>query len=260
MAGVNPGPSGPPGPLGPPGPEQLPIPPDMELDGPPGVQNTPNMVAEPVVQALVMQGDAIRALVQQMGIVFERLGAGGSDAGVGSTSGGSKKFRLLEEKHFSRVEKFNGEREGRVRFRSWIFDLVTVIGTLDKQLGGVLEDLLKRGAVDAAGKEIHAEKWEAAQDGSLDQDIYKKYSGELYGLLVQLTEGDAKEILRGLADRGKSDGFLAMLVLSKRFDSKTSASLLSEFLEVVGPGKIKGADDLEGGVDRWEAKLSAVKK
>ena len=55
------------------------------------------------------------------------------------------------------------------------------------------------------------------------------------------------------------DGFKALVMLSKRYDAKTSASLLQAFLDVVKPPSIKNTQDLVSGVNKWEVKVTALK-
>jgi hypothetical protein len=63
-----------------------------------------------------------------------------------------------------------------------------------------------------------------------------------------------------MADSGSQlDGFKALMVLNKRFDSKTSASLLQAFLEVVNPQGIKSLVDVVSGIHKWEAKVALLK-
>ena len=86
-------------------------------------------------------------------------------------------------------------------------------------------------------------------------EVYEKYKSELYGLLVSLTSGEAKGLLKNMVDMGgEQDGFRGLRVLQKRFDSVTTASLLQAYLEVVSPPQIKGAGDLVSGIHKWETK------
>ena len=83
------------------------------------------------------------------------------------------------------------------------------------------------------------EDWDPLVHGELPLELYDEYRGDLYGLLVQLTEGEAKESIKSLAEQdGGIDGFKALWILNRRFDCKTSASLLRPYLEVVNPPKI----------------------
>ena len=54
---------------------------------------------------------------------------------------------------------------------------------------------------------------------------------------------------------GTNDGFLGLRMLVNKFDAKTHCGLLRGILEVVSPPPIKAANQLETGVEAWEAKL-----
>ena len=87
------------------------------------------------------------------------------------------------------------------------------------------------------GENDNAENWKYSDDPNLDDYMYEKFSGELFGVLVQLTEGEAKATLKEMVDKGMlQDGYKALLILGKRFDNQTTASLLQMFLEVITPG------------------------
>ena len=71
----------------------------------------------------------------------------------------------------------------------------------------------------------------------MNDEIYEKYSHELYGILCSLTGGEAKTVLKGIVDSGSGqDGFKGLLVMNRRFDTRTSASLLQTYLDVVSQG------------------------
>eukprot|EP00973_Karenia_brevis_P067019 9320648-Karenia_brevis.AAC.1 len=55
------------------------------------------------------------------------------------------------------------------------------------------------------------------------------------------------------------DGYEAVVLLSQRIDVKTSASLLSSFLDVVSPPSLKGSKDLASGVQDWESKVTPLR-
>ena len=65
------------------------------------------------------------------------------------------KRAVLEEKYFRRVPQFTGDSS---KFRSWFFDLVVCIGTVDVELGEELKRFIgrwdrdnKRGVSDQVG-------------------------------------------------------------------------------------------------------------
>ena len=62
-----------------------------------------------------------------------------------------------------------------------------------------------------------------------------------------------------MADSGDSyNGYKGLLLLNKRFDSKTAASLLQTYLEVVHADKLKGSSEVIAGVQKWERKVGEL--
>ena len=48
-------------------------------------------------------------------------------------------------------------------------------------------------------------------------------------------------------------------MINRRFDAKTTASLLGAYLEVVRPVGIKGEGDMVKGINGWEAKVQGLR-
>ena len=68
-------------------------------------------------------------------------------------------------------------------------------------------------------------------------------------------------VIKGIADvirdpedkeemNGFGDGFRALWILNKRFDSRTCTSVLQAFLDVVKPPVIKNASEVTAGIHR----------
>ena len=91
----------------------------------------------------------------------------------------------LDIKHFSRVEVFKGEH---AKFRDWFFGLNTVIGQIDQKLSGALKTLLEEDNV------LKSEDLPPKEDNGVPRELKDEYTTELFGLLVQLTGGDANEM------------------------------------------------------------------
>ena len=49
------------------------------------------------------------------------------------------------------------------------------------------------------------------------------------------------------------------MIWQRRFDPKTTASLLQGYLEVVSPGAIQGTEDMIPGIHKWEGKVACLK-
>ena len=136
------------------------------------------------------------------------------------------------------------------KFRAWFFDLMVAIGQIDKGLAAELGRLVKLEGLD---------KWKPEEDGDLDKELYDKYTGELYGVLCSVTQGEPKNIVRGIVDAySMQDGFRALAALNHRYDQRTTATLLQASLEVVGPPSLKGVQEVLVGVPRWEAKVASL--
>ena len=105
-------------------------------------------------------GGMSREFMEQMMKFFSvfqgtRMGGGESYAFGDSRRGLPPKRAVLEEKYFRRVPQFTGDSS---KFRSWFFDLVVCIGTVDVELGEELKRFIgrwdrdnKRGVSDQVG-------------------------------------------------------------------------------------------------------------
>ena len=159
----------------------------------------------------------------------------------------NKKWVILDEKYFRRVDKFEGDV---TRFRGWQFDVLVAICQFDDALGSTLKGILAR---------KHDESWNPRSDNTIDQAIYQKYASELYGVIVSLTAGEAKHVVRSIIDvGGYPDGFKALVLLNNRYESKTMASLLHAFMDAVRPNPLK-TSEISKGIHAWETKVSTLK-
>ena len=89
---------------------------------------------------------------------------------------------------------------------------------------------------------------------------HKKYKGELYALIVGLTTGEAKCVVRGISEKGyEADGFLALMMLQARYDANTAASLMQCVMEVVNPPVLKTHQGILKGISEWEMRVDGLK-
>ena len=179
------------------------------------------------------------------------FGFQGANQGQGVGDPGVRKV-LLEEKYFRRIEQFAGDAQV---YRSWLFDLLVSIGWVDGGLADLLTAICKKG---------YDEKWDPFDCEILraypeHMSLYNKYASEMYGLLCSLTTGEAKSIVKEVSDRGFKDGFRALVVLNNRYDSKTAASMLRAFTDVVNPTQIKSMKDVVSGINKWESRIASLK-
>ena len=169
-------------------------------------------------------------------------GVGGKGNGMGFDEGrGMGKRVILDQKYFQRVDKFEGNP---AKFKSWIFDLLTSIGSIDSDLAKDLRKLLKD-----RPKLTVDERGVFEYPGDFEEENHIKYKGELYALIVALTAGEAKCVVRGISEKNwEPDGYLAICMLQARYDANTAARLLQCVMEVVNlPALKKPPGNCEGG-------------
>ena len=102
----------------------------------------------------------------------------GGNSYSGNREGGFR--NKLEEKYFRRVDKFEGDVK---IFRGWRFDLLMAIGQVDQPLCSEIKSMISPVEAD---KERIKEGWVAVNKGISDEMFYR-YSGELFGVLCSLT-------------------------------------------------------------------------
>ena len=67
-----------------------------------------------------------------------------------------------------------------------------------------------------------------------------------------------KGLCGGLSEVGETDGFKALLIFDKRFDIRTSATLLQAYMEVINIPLLKNIHDVVSGIHNWEARMTAL--
>ena len=75
------------------------------------------------------------------------------------------------------MEKFDGDLD---KYRAWIFEVVVAMAQVDGDLSKMVEKLVM-GREDIVGK-ISVEQWDPK--ATVGEKMHRKYSSELYGLLV----------------------------------------------------------------------------
>ena len=107
---------------------------------------------------------------------------------------------ILDERLFRKVPMFSGDTS---KCRGWYFDLMVVIGMADNKFAVEIKRFMKDMSVPGRlGENDNAENWTDLDDLNLDLTLYDKFSGELFGVLVQLIEGEAKATLKEMVDKG----------------------------------------------------------
>ncbi len=198
---------------------------------------------------------AMKQMLNQMGTGDTGSGNGGKGVGADGNEG----MVLLNRKDFALVDKFDGNQS---KFKSWLFDLLTAMGSIDSVLAKETKQLLK-----ARPKIVMDEgALEIPNDLSLDLPSgagptnHATYEGELYALIVSLTTGDANCVVRCISEKGwEADGFLALTMLQARYDANTAASLLQCVMEVVNPPALKNHQGILKGIAEWEVRVDSLK-
>ena len=222
---------------------------------------TADMSQEQLFAALRTQAGEMaqmRAAMDQLNAQHQQQMMGGAQGGKGDGKGGDGFERrenqrvVLDRKYFQMVDKFDGNP---AKFKSWIFDLITAVGSVDlslsKDLKSTLKERPKIETVDGV--------FQLPLSLQID-DNHDKYKGELYALIVGLTTGEAKCVVRGINEKGwDSDGFLAIAMLQARYDANTAASLLQCVMEVVNPPALKNHQSIVKGITEWEVRVDGLK-
>ena len=118
---------------------------------------------------------------------------------------------------------------------------------MNPELGREIKELLKK----YREEELEYKEFDMDKEEDMEVELYEFYKGQLYGILVDLTEwdGEARRTLKGFEDRGEElDGFRALLALQERFDVQTTSSILQALLEVVKPTGIRGDKEMVAGI------------
>jgi len=191
------------------------------------------------------EDDSNRTLFQQF--LQWRSGFFGDGPTSPSAPGNQVKV-VLDSKYFQRIKVFDMDR---TKYQAWLFDVVTQIGQIEPKLAHDMRSICSR--------ELD-ENWNPNSATYLDRPTYLKYREELYSCLSSLTDGEAKNVLRAVLEKGGTqDGYKALADLNKRFNPKTPASLLHAYLGVVNPPQITDPRNVVKGVNNWEMRVANLR-
>ena len=112
------------------------------------------------------------------------------DRGFKIETEGSRPQVLLDEKHYRRVEKFNGPSSD---WQEWTFSLVVATSKIAPDCSKGMEEVIKQSGTIKDLK---------ALDQAVNADIRKKYGSELFGILCMLTGGEANVAVRSCIQKG----------------------------------------------------------
>jgi hypothetical protein len=122
----------------------------------------------------------------------------------------------------------------------WSFGFKGMIRAASKDMYDALE------TVEAQDEEI------TIQDVQLMNDKLRKESGELFDVLRQMVEGEAKAIVRSVTDM---EGIRAWQKLHMKNNPRTMARGVRMMSEVVSPPKLKELSQVEKTIGDWEDKI-----
>ena len=169
------------------------------------------------------------------------------EAAVKGAIEGQQKVRRdggsLDERHFRRVEKFDG-KEGM--WKEWGFQFKTQVGAASRYTRNKLDEIQKEGT-------------DPDLDGIFvddNADMVDKLGAELYSTLTSLVSGEALMMVRGVPH---GDGWKAWSKLFNRYNPKTPARALMAMMAVMNPRKVKDVRDLSQAVEEWEVKVKNLK-
>ena len=161
------------------------------------------------------------------------------EAAVKGAIEGQQKVRRdggsLDERHFRRVEKFDG-KEGM--WKEWSFQFKTQVGAASRYTRNKLDEIQKEGT-------------DPDLDGIFvddNADMVDKLGAELYSTLTPLVSGEALMMVRGVPH---GDGWKAWSKLFNRYNPKTPARALMAMMAVMNPRKVKDVRDLSQAVEEW---------
>ena len=163
-------------------------------------------------------------------------------AAVHPTDAPEDSRRLLPEKSFSRVSKFNG---GESEFADFAFQFRLAT----KAANGKAYELLEK----CVG--VKDEITFASLESTDPQ--YRKLSIELYDLIGLSVMGEAMTIVRGVPEMNGAEAWRRLL---RRYQPRSPARTLVKLMDVINPGRAKDVHELAGKLEQWQLKVGLFEK
>jgi hypothetical protein len=183
--------------------------------------------------------------------IEEGRAAGGSKGGGkgGEKKGGTK---YLDSKAVGHMKdnKFGG-KDGGVGWAVFLEDMMVIMGSVDPELESAAKEVTDLKSKDFEGEDGIKEYYDLH-----NEEMYTKYSGELYARLMEVTKDDAQKMVRNGGMKYKRRcGFRALRDLAERYNPKSYMKHLKMLLGVIKPAEAKSVKDVQAVVDEWEARL-----
>ena len=157
--------------------------------------------------------------------------------------------KTIEEKHFRRNEVYAGVMG---TWQEWSFNFLTAVSGVNLKVGEALAEIGKASTVPLTEESLQL---------LVHTDLRDKHGAELFGVLCQLTTGDANAVVRGIiakAGLGRC-GFAAFYALSFRFNARTPSTALQFLFQVINPPRLKDVRHIPKAVEDWEAQRSMLR-
>ena len=189
---------------------------------------------------------------QQQQTGRERFYIGDQDLGRGDAAqdgerwGGNRRAegsggKRLDGKTVAHLKdnKFSG-KEGGVSWANFFEDLCIAMGTVDKDL--------EEAVVKVTGLEKEKFQDTLGIKRVVGEDLWSRFSGELFARLMEITKEDAQGLVRNEGQKSARCGFWTLWQMKHRYSPKTCTKLLHMLQGVVSPREAKTAKDVQGAV------------
>ena len=173
----------------------------------------------------VMKKELLEALKTEVKQTATRGQMGGGVKGVGRGGNWAKMLDFKVVAHMKDA-KFGG-KDGDVGWANFFEDLMVAIGSVDKELEAAV-----KAATDMKNKELDKS---GAIRMSMDEDVWEKYSGELFARLMEITKDEAQKLVRNEGTKSGRCGFWTLRKMMERFNPRSYMRLLRLLLSVIKP-------------------------
>ena len=87
-----------------------------------------------------------------------------------------------------------------------------------------------------------------------NRKVIEETKDAIFSLIVQLTDGEANNMILIHSRKGVRNGYCSLLELNARWDPQPKSGKLAALVELVTPAFLEHADDFLGKLMDWEAK------
>ena len=185
---------------------------------------------------------AMAAMTPEVLAMLDALGKTIAVAIEKSSSRGGGGHKGFNERHFRRVDKFDGKSS----WSDWCFTFKAAARSADKLVVEMMEWMEKQANPKQEELDTHV------VDIGVDAD-----GVDLFDTLVALTSGEALTIVRGT---DKMNGFYAWKRLMERFNPNTPAKALALMMEVMQPKRLSDPNKIPQAIEEWDLKVQCLEK